>query len=77
MLGRNVKRFLEELVFKAHRLLYHSTPGSRVKKKKDHHQDAAHEEGGVTSGEVGHRLVDFWVTHIQDQDYEGERRRGM
>jgi len=29
-LGRNVKRFRGGLVFKAHRLLYHSTLGSRV-----------------------------------------------
>jgi len=35
-LGRNVKRFRGGLVFKAHRLFYHSTLGSRVimKKKK-------------------------------------------
>ena len=32
-LGRNVKRFRGGLVFKAHRLLYHSTLGSRVIKK--------------------------------------------
>jgi len=31
---RNVKRFRGELVFKAHRLLYHSTLGLRVIKKK-------------------------------------------
>ena len=31
---RNVKRFRGGLVFKAHRLLYHSTPGSRVRKEK-------------------------------------------
>ena len=29
-----MKRFREGLVFKAHRFLYHSTPGSRVIKKK-------------------------------------------
>ena len=33
-LGSNVKRFRGGLVFKAHRLLYHSTLGSRVIKKK-------------------------------------------
>ena len=33
-LGRNVKRFRRGLVFKAHRLLYHSTLGWRVIKKK-------------------------------------------
>jgi hypothetical protein len=33
-LRRNVKRFWRGLVFKAHRLLYHSTLGSRVIKKK-------------------------------------------
>ena len=31
---RNVRRFRGGLVFKAHRLLYHSTLGSRVIKKK-------------------------------------------
>jgi len=31
---RNVKRFRGGLVFKAHRLMYHSTLGSRVIKKK-------------------------------------------
>jgi len=33
-LHRSVKRFRGGLVFKAHRLLYHSTPGLRVIKKK-------------------------------------------
>ena len=32
---RNVQRFRGELVFKAHRLLYHSTLGLRVTKKKE------------------------------------------
>jgi len=32
--GRNVQRFRGGLVFKAHRLLYHATLGSRVIKKK-------------------------------------------
>jgi len=31
---RNVKRFRGGLIFEAHRLLYHSTPGLRVIKKK-------------------------------------------
>jgi len=34
LLGRNVKQFQGGLVFKAHRLLYQSTLGSRVIKKK-------------------------------------------
>ena len=34
MLRRNVKRFRGGLVYKAHRLLHHSTLGSRVIKKK-------------------------------------------
>ena len=34
LLSRNVKRFRGGLVFKAHRLLYHSTLGLRVIKKK-------------------------------------------
>ena len=35
LLYRNVKRFRGGLVFKARRLLYHSTPGLRVIKKKN------------------------------------------
>ena len=34
LLRRNVKRFREGLAFKAHRLLFHSTLGCRVIKKK-------------------------------------------
>ena len=34
MIRGNLKRFRGGLVFKAHRLFYHSTLGSRVKKKK-------------------------------------------
>jgi hypothetical protein len=34
LLRRNVKRFRGGIVFKAHRLRYHSTLGSRVLKKK-------------------------------------------
>ena len=34
LLRRNVRRFREGLIFKAHRLLYHSTLGSRLIKKK-------------------------------------------
>ena len=37
LLSRNVKRFRGGLVFKAHRLLYHSTLGLRVIKKKRNH----------------------------------------
>jgi len=35
LLRRNVKRFRGGLVLKAHRLLYHSTLGLRVIKKKE------------------------------------------
>ena len=35
LLGRNVERFRGGLVFKAHRLLYHSTLGSKVRKKRE------------------------------------------
>ena len=34
LLSRNVEQFRKGLVFKAHRLLHHSTLGSRVVKKK-------------------------------------------
>ena len=40
-LGRNVKRFQGELVLKAHRLLYPSTLGSRVIKKRRRLADGA------------------------------------
>jgi len=36
LLHRNVQRFRGGLVFKAHRLVYHSTLGLRVIKKKKH-----------------------------------------
>ena len=39
LLRRNVKRFRGGLVFKAHRLLYHSTLGLRVTKKKKKKMD--------------------------------------
>jgi len=40
--GRNAKRFRGGLVFKAHRLVYHSTLGLRViKKKKRREADVA------------------------------------
>ena len=35
VLGRNEERFRGGLVFKAHRLLYYSTLGSRVIKKEE------------------------------------------
>jgi hypothetical protein len=35
LLGINVKRLREGLVFKAHRFVYHSTLGSRVTKEKE------------------------------------------
>ena len=35
LLSRNVERFREGLVFKAHRFLCHSTPGSRVINDKE------------------------------------------
>ena len=40
--GCDVQRFHEGLVFKAHRLLYHSALGSRVIKKKGGHAGARH-----------------------------------
>ena len=39
LLSRNVKRFRGGLVVKAHGLLYHSTLGLRVIKKKKRRQD--------------------------------------
>ena len=35
VLRRNVKRFRRGLVFKAHRLLHHSTIGSTLKRKEE------------------------------------------
>ena len=34
LISRNMERFRERLVFKAHRLLYHSTLGSKAIKQK-------------------------------------------
>jgi len=48
--SRNVKRFRGGLVFEAHRLLYHSTLGSRVikkKKKKDEAPNLTSHIGGA------------------------------
>ena len=46
-LGRKVKRRRGGLVFKAHRLLFHSTLGSRVIKKKKKRPDNPPPHGGV------------------------------
>jgi len=42
---RNVKRFRGGLVFKAHRLVYHSTLGWRVIKKKKYRKKRGIEDG--------------------------------
>ena len=47
-LHRNVKRFRGGLVFKSHRLVFHSTLGWRVLKKKK-----KVEQGGAEGGEGG------------------------
>jgi len=49
--GRNVKRFRGGLVFKAHRLLYYSTLGSRVIKKGRRSGDAYAVRESVLPGE--------------------------
>ena len=51
-LRRNVNRFRGGLVFKAHRLVYHSTLGSRVIKKEEE------EEGDLFADASGdHRAI--------------------
>jgi len=54
LLSRNVKRFRGGLVFKAHRLLYHSTLGLKVikKKKKDGRRERGEERGEERRGLV-------------------------
>jgi hypothetical protein len=42
LLSRNAERFRGGLVFKAHILLYHSTLGSRVIKKKKKYKETSH-----------------------------------
>ena len=42
LLSRNVEQFRGGLVFKAHRLLYHSTLGLRVIQKKEKKLDSWH-----------------------------------
>ena len=55
LLRRNVKRFRGELVFKAHEILYRSTLGLRViKKKKKMFEGRDLDETGV----VAHDLTD-------------------
>jgi len=54
-LGRNVKRFRGGLVLKAHRLLYHSTLGSRVIKKKKVQGFGLRVEGGHQAEEGSKR----------------------
>jgi len=48
--GNNVKRFRGGLVFKAHRLLYHSTPSLRVIKKKRRPADGGGRRRRLHSG---------------------------
>jgi len=45
--ARNVKRFRGGLVFKAHRILYHSNLGSRIIKKGGTLRGAEHGGGGL------------------------------
>ena len=56
--GRShVKRFRDGLVFQAHRLLYHSTLGLRVMKKKKHpHREPQRQVRAGWLGERGARL---------------------
>jgi len=60
LLRRNVKRFRGGLILKADRLLYHSTPGSRVSKKKE-------EKGG------GIREADLFVSQAWHQDAQQDQ----
>jgi len=60
-LGRNVKRFRGGLVFKAHRLVYHSTLGMRVIKQRREDQSVA--------GAGGARALD-WIS-------DGAERTGV
>ena len=74
LLRRNVKRFRGGLVFKAHRLVYHSTLGLRIIKKKKRVEDAA-ERTWFTSTEMCGgseassylRLIDSCITQLKAQ----------
>jgi len=67
---RNVQRFRGGLVFKAHILLYHSTLGLRVKKKKKEEDPHACDEIDA-QGDVRRPLV-----HHQDAVRQHDHLRG-
>jgi len=64
LLRRNVKRFRGGLVFKAHRLLYHSTLGLREIKKKKKKRDSSalttSWSGSVSDFGFGVRFCGLW-----------------
>jgi len=69
LLHRNVKRFRGRLVFKAHRLLYHSTLGLRVLKKKKQHDSSrapCRPDGDfrVFVGDLGKHVTDRQLTEL-------------
>ena len=57
LLDRNVNRFRGGLVFKAHRLLYHSTLGLRVIKKKKKNERFRSKK---VKGQTGERFTNPW-----------------
>ena len=61
--SRNAKRFRGGLVFKAHRLLYHSTLGSNVMKSKIT-PGADRAQGGYSCAEAGPQLFSVVVLEI-------------
>ena len=60
MLRRNMKRFRGGHVSKAHRLVYHSTLGSRVMKKKRDTDFGENEMKGVPRGPATVRIGQLW-----------------
>ena len=69
-LCRNAKRFRGGLVFKAHRLLYHSTLGWIVTKKKKE-RCMCNEARSARCMQQGAVWVYELDGHIRLQDYEG------
>ena len=63
LLSRNVERFRGGLVFKAYRLLYHSTLGSRVMKKKKEARIRLYGKGNSNS----HGARPVYQNHLDDK----------
>jgi len=75
LLYRNVQWFRDGLVFKAHRLVYHSTIGLRVIKKKKTEHDTREQAWFVSHGTFDHQIVLFNCLDVYHKSPDsGERQ---